>query len=141
MGAGGNRDPRVYYLSADNHVHELAWSGNNWGDRDVTTAAQGIPATPASPLTAMGAGGNRDPRIYYLSEDDNHVHELAWLSNSWGDRDVTTAAQGIPATPGSPLTAMGAGGNRDPRVYYLDGANGVHEYWWSGSSWGARAIP
>jgi hypothetical protein len=90
----------------------------------------------------MGAGGNRDPRVYYLSAD-NHVHELAWLGNSWGDQDVTAAANGSPATPGPgyTLTAMGAGGDRHPRVYYLDGANGVDEYSWSGSSWGARAIP
>lgn len=69
------------------------------------------------------------------------MHELAWSGNSWGDRDVTTSANGYPATNGSPLTAMGAGGNRDPRVYYLTGDYGVHELYWTGSSWGERAVP
>jgi hypothetical protein len=36
MGIGGTRDPRVYCLAADNHVHELAWYSAAWHHRDVT---------------------------------------------------------------------------------------------------------
>jgi hypothetical protein len=80
MGIGNNRNPRVYYLAADNHVHELAWNDPVWDSRDVTADADGggVPAVPGGAVAAMGIGSYRNPRVYYLAAG-NHVHELAWL--------------------------------------------------------------
>jgi hypothetical protein len=110
MGMGSNRDPHVYYLTADGHVHELAWvndggqettytvheptnagelirasiSHRGWNHRDVTQAGGSDAAVfSTSPLTAIGTGSNRDPRVYYL-DTKYHVHELAWVTTQGG---------------------------------------------------------
>lgn len=84
---GGNGNPRVYNLGSDNHVYELAWFGNNWHFRDVTTDSNGKTAASESSIVTTAFAGN-DPRVYHLSSD-NHVYELAWFGNNWHFRDLT----------------------------------------------------
>jgi lysophospholipase L1-like esterase len=153
MGVGPTLDPRVYYFTADNHVHELAWfkdfpvdpsnPNGKWHERDVSTAnhLQAPAAQPGSALAAMGVGPTLDPRVYYFTAD-NHVHELAWFKDfpadpdnpngKWHERDVSTAngLQASAAQPGKALAAMGVGPALDPRVYYLTPDNHVHELAW-----------
>jgi hypothetical protein len=120
-----NGDPRVYYLDAYRHVHEMAWFSGMWHYRNVTTDASGVPAARGSTL-AVTTITNGDPRVYYLA-DDGHVHELAWrsLTHLWSHRDVTANADGPRAVAGSALTALAY--NTEPRVYYLaEGIGGLH---------------
>src|SRR5262249_54296108 len=117
--------PRVYYLSADHHVHELVWvwSAEGWRHQDITAASSGAPdAISGSPLTAIWVDGC--PRVYYLGLNgtDNHVHELAG-GGPWNHHDITNAGTGVPVS-GSRLT-VGIGTNQ-PRVYYLADKD-VHE--------------
>lgn len=78
----GGDQPRVYYVSIDRHVHELAFSGG-WRDTDVTAAAHATTLGPPSgnlAATTVKGTGNRLPRVYYVAED-RRVHEL------WYDDD------------------------------------------------------
>ena len=49
---GANAYPRIYYLSADGHVHELAYFSSSWSHRDVTADAKGVAAMTGSGIAA-----------------------------------------------------------------------------------------
>lgn len=126
-----NDDPRVYYLAADQHVHELAWRSltNVWYHRDVTAAAGGQVAagTTLATTTVHGLA-----RVYYLSPDQ-HVHELRWEATGWADLDVTNNAMGVPLS-GSTFVAVTVRDIGEPRVYYFAPSQnglGIHELAWS----------
>ena len=78
---GSALDPRIYYLSADGHVHELAWQGS-WSHRDVTADAKGVAAMTGGGIAVMENQPNLDLRIYYVSAD-GQVQELAWVGGKW----------------------------------------------------------
>ncbi|HLH20818.1 MAG TPA: C1 family peptidase [Bryobacteraceae bacterium] len=137
----GSGDPRYYYMGGQGHVQELAWSGGRWSHRDLTTEAQGAPPALAKDvLAAMGTGGSLDPRVYYLALANNHVHELAWVSGAWHDRDLTQETSGPAPTALSQVAALGSGGSLDPRVYYLSADKHVQELAWSGGGWHVRDV-
>lgn len=89
IGSGNDRIPRIYYLSADRHVRELAWVGGAWSHRDVTIEASGFAAVAKASIAAMAGGPSLDPRVYYLSLD-YQVQELAW-DGSWSQRPALGA--------------------------------------------------
>jgi hypothetical protein len=142
---GSNDGPegwRVYYLSENNHVHEILWTGNDFKDTDITAAAVGGKrAYLRSALSAVGIKGA--PHVFYLALEDNnllHVHDLCWGSNRWTDFDITAQSQATPARSSSHLTAIVIGGNEEPHVYYLAADNHVHEISWGGSGWNHRDV-
>ena len=128
-------DPRIYYLAADGHIHELAWTGAGaeraWVHRDLTSDTGGSLAAAGSALSTTVVNGA--PRVYYL-DDDQHVQELAWVVDAWSHRDVTLAAGATPADAGSALGATTAA-NGDPRVYYVAGSHNIYELAWEGEQW------
>jgi hypothetical protein len=99
-------DQHVFYLVADQHVHELWWSPNHgWVPADITAASAGTPvAAPSSPLTSYALG--TDQHVFYLGADQ-HVHELWWSPNhGWVPADITAASAGAPdAAMPSPVTS------------------------------------
>jgi hypothetical protein len=139
LGAGMN--PRVYYLSADGHVRELAWLGSDWSHRDVTADAGAVTAMAGSPLAAVQVEHGLyswEPHVYYLTAD-GHVHELAWSGSAWSHRDVTADSGAVAAMEKSPIAAMCQGYASEPRVYYLTADGHVHELGWSGK-WSHRDV-
>ncbi len=138
---GASSWPRVYHLSADGHVHELAWLGSNWSHRDVTADAGAVAATTGSPIAAI-IGASMDPRVYYLSTD-GHIHELAWLGSNWSHRDVTADAGAVAAMTGSPIAAIQIEHGLfswEPHIYYLSTDGHIHELAWSGGKWSHRDV-
>lgn len=146
MGTGTNRDPKVYYLSGDGHVHTLAWAGGDqWVPLDLTQAAGAPAADRDSGLAAMGTGENLDPKVYYLSGTGRgvgHVHTLVWVGgDQWVDQDLTqtagapAAALGSSVAVGSPIAAIGGGDNSDPHVFVRDTEGHVQQLAWTGSQW------
>jgi alpha-L-fucosidase len=152
FGVGTDLDPRVYYLGADNQVHELAWFNDTpqgpsalgrWHYRAVGQEVQAPKADVGSALAGFGVGTDLDPRVYYLGADDKHVHELAWTrgpndpANAWHTRDVHDSV--VPWTPtdadGSALTGFGARANLDPRVYYVSKDSERDGYYPNGLVW------
>ena len=87
---------RVYFTDADNHVHELAWTGSGWNTTDLTAVATwpggqpaAVPRRAGSALASHDSGGSR----VYFTDADNHVHELAWTGSGWNTTDLTIQLQ------------------------------------------------
>jgi hypothetical protein len=82
VGSGGNS--RVYYLTYDGHVQELAWgNGWTWSASDIVARAGAVPAAAGSALSSFGSSTNA---VFYVSPD-SHVRELVW-NGAWTARDA-----------------------------------------------------
>jgi hypothetical protein len=127
----------VYFISSDNHVHELAWTGTAWNTTDLTSVATGA-APPAISGSALHSHDYNGSRVYFISSDD-HVHELAWIGNTWNTTDLTSGAGAPSAISGSALhshnTSVGPPAGGASRAYFISGDNHVHELAWTGSTW------
>jgi hypothetical protein len=161
IAVGAALDPRVYYFTADNHVHELAWYidslpdpkylNGKWHTRDVSTAdgIQVPKARPGSALAAIGAGEMLDPRVYYFSAE-SHVEELAWFKDfpvnpmypngKWHMRDLTYDLSALPATRGSALAATGVGDAHNPRVNLFSDSHQVEGFAWNSGRWSTTFV-
>lgn len=131
-----NLEPRVYYLAADRHIHEIAWFSNRWHWRDLTQAVETDanvalpPVVEDSPLDVMTVGERGDPRVYYLGAGSKglHVQELAWLGDRWSYLDVTEAVDEAPAAANDDLAVVHI--DSKPYVYYVDADEHVHQLAW-----------
>jgi fucose-binding lectin len=131
---------RVYYISSDNPVHELAWMGSNWNNTYLTSATSAPPAITGSAVhshyTSHGPAGGGS-RVYFISSDNN-VHELVWVGDTWITGDLTSATNAPPAIAGSALashdTSVGPAGGGS-RVHFISSDNHVHELAWTGTAW------
>ena len=127
-------DPRLYFIGADEDVHELAWTGDpasrGWYHGNLSYEAAAPPAT-GSGMSATTVNGA--PRLYYVGEQ-GHVHELAWITDEWIHSDVTQSAGATPADGDSRLAATSSA-NGDPRVYYIAGSSEIYELAWDGDQW------
>ncbi len=140
--SGGSR---VYFISSDSHVHELAWfvnqqSQGSWNTTDLTANAKDSNSnTPPPPITgsALASHDSSGSRVYFIGSD-NHVHELAWLVNQqgqllWNTTDLTANAKdGNGNTPPPPITgsALASHDSGGSRVYFIGSDNHVHELAW-----------
>ncbi|WP_224243587.1 hypothetical protein [Hyalangium gracile] len=140
----GNGGSRVYYLAADNHVHELKWDEQSmtWSHTDLNAIVQADPvqgpvrnAAPNSPLLATVVkepGGQMYPRVAYVG-NDGHIYQL-WLGQRWNYRDLTASAPG--AALAAPGTAMAGAAmpNGDSGLYYMAADKHIHELKWNNAS-------
>jgi hypothetical protein len=136
-----NTDARVYYLASDGHVIELAWTGSKWQPSDLTARTGASPGDPfgvGRPMACYGVN-NTDARVYYLGQDNGHVHELAWTGSKWQPSDLTARTGAPSPDQSSPLACFGVN-NTDARVYYLASDGHVIELAWTGSKWVWRDI-
>ncbi len=138
-----NGEPQVYYFSTDAGVQELSRSGAGWRHLDITAASGGAQAANDSALSALAVAGAA--RVYYVANamGNQHIHELAWVDESWHDSDLTAAVAGAPDATGDALHALTVGTQEDPRVYYM--AEGyyeweIHELAWNGSGWSHKNL-
>lgn len=127
--------PHVYYLGADNHVHELAFDGSLWNHKDLTAETTAPVAAPGSALLSFGvnAGSVDHARVYYLT-GDNLLYELKWNGSTWSATNLTNTTSAPSVAPGTALAGYSADTDR-PRVFYFDSLNHLHQTYWTGSSW------
>lgn len=137
-----NGDPRVFYVTPEQHIHELAYRSLTrvWSHSDLT-AISGAPLITAMPngrnaLTSTTV--NSLARVYYLGANQ-HIYELKWNKETgfrWSYSDITDDA-GLSdlAYANSPLAAVTTGNGDIPRVYYIapdgDGVSHIRELRWS----------
>ncbi len=122
----------VFYLGADQHVHQLYWTGS-WHSADPTSLARAPVAVSGSALTSF-LDGSGVLHIFYLNSQnvqELNVQELYW-NGAWHTDNATSQA-GVPlaalAAVGSALTGFvnSSGiGDTGMHVMYL-GTNG-HVY-------------
>ncbi len=138
--------PRIYYLAADRHVHEIA-AVDGWKHRDITDAGKGKPARTGSPLTQIMAGDLRRFLCIYYVDEDNHIHQLVWNwfngGDVWSDSGITEDSDNKKDTPTvgmSALTACLGSDQLNQRVYYVAGDKHVHELALRSGGWQHRDV-
>jgi Fungal fucose-specific lectin len=125
----------VLFNGADGHIYELLGDTNGWHTNDLT-AAGGTPAPGVyTPLTGYAFEAQVTQHVIYVSEADQHIHELWCDSNGWHANDLTVAV-GAPA-PGGPidLTAYAFEAQGTQHVFYIGADNHTHELWWDSNGW------
>jgi hypothetical protein len=124
----------VFYLGADQHVHELWESSGIWYATDPTAAA-GAPNAAAGTNVAVHINtiASTD-EVFYLGTDQ-HVHELWCSSGIWHAADPTAAAGALNAASGSPIVAQTNTIASSDEVFYMGTDRHVHELWCSSGIW------
>lgn len=130
-----SREPRVYYFTDDDQLHELAWNAPRWQHSPLTGSTQFPLAANRVSLAVTGTTTDLHPRVYYVA-DDGHAHELASNGGDWFIRDLTAETGAPPPAPESAFAAHGGLPTREPRLYYFDSDNHVHELAWNAPNWG-----
>jgi hypothetical protein len=139
----GRNTEHVFYLAADQHVHELDWD-STWSPNDITTLAGAPGAATGSTLTGITflQPGNDTQHVFYLTSD-GHVHELNWSGGTWLTNDITSIAGAPAAIGGSPMTSFTftprTGGNQE-HVYFFTADGHVHELVWISGVWSTNDI-
>jgi hypothetical protein len=128
--------PRVVYVGADSHIHELRLQGTNltpvgWIQADLSAiVTDSPPAVPAINGSSVHAYVTPDgiPRVVYVGVD-SHIHELR-LQKSWIQADlsaiVTNNSPAVPAINGSSVHAY-VTPDGIPRVVYIGVDSHIHE--------------
>ena len=145
---------RVYYVGAEQDVHELLLSGGVWTDSDPSALTNTVYVAAGSAVASLFDSGDRtDPNFEVIRTDyvgtDQHVHELslsgdagAMPSSLWTDTDVTSSAGGPNVSAGNSglvniVDPVNSGGACcfDVREYYIGVDQHVHELYSSGGAW------
>jgi hypothetical protein len=129
-----DRSQRIFYIGADDHVHELRFQieERRWHHQDLTATAAG---RPQRALDRWSAGYSWDLdgtlHVFYVSFD-NHVHEL-WCrpaGQRWTDEDLTTKI-GAPIAWTNALAAYTWDVDQTQHVYYQDDHFREIELWFN----------
>ena len=82
----------VYYVSNNQHVHQLFYNNVEWADSDITSLSGG-PLTGKTPRLTALATGSSGFHVYYLASN-NHINQLYNVSGTWVNQDITKIAKG-----------------------------------------------
>ncbi len=92
---------QVFYIGADQHVHQFYWrSGVGWSPEDVTADAGAASALPGSPLTGFfNPAGNYQQTFF--TGTGQHVYSMFFnpANTHWYFQDLTAVANGLLAEP------------------------------------------
>jgi hypothetical protein len=124
-----NDGHQVTYRSANGHVQELWWMGNDpvqhW---DLTAAAGGAEPAASAPAAYYNPGNNTKHVFYRIA--DGHLHELWWVAGGGNPVpvDVTNSAY-APLAKGNPAAFIVEGSNSQ-HVVYRGADDHIHEIRW-----------
>jgi hypothetical protein len=119
----------VVYFDANHHVNQLASSGSNWSNQDITAASGGTAAASGSSLT--GYAGSYPAHIYYQGANQ-HIYQY-WLNGStWVNSDLTSVSgTSVAAASGTRLTSfLDTAGEH---AVYVGQNNHIYQLFWNGS--------
>jgi hypothetical protein len=82
----------IDYVDINQHVNQLLWTGTQWVNQDLTTAAA------PSPLAALDSGitnvvDSNGPHLFYV-DTNQHINQLTWTGTIWSNTDLTAGGQG-----------------------------------------------
>jgi hypothetical protein len=123
----------VYYLGADQHIHELNFNGTSWHDGDLTIASGAgiLPATTTALTAFIASSGGIS--VYYVGTNQ-HLYELNFNLTRWNNGDLTAAGAGPLALLGTGLSSfMASSGGIS--VYYVSTNQHLHEMNFNRSVW------
>ncbi|MGA8029493.1 MAG: hypothetical protein WB992_20315 [Bryobacteraceae bacterium] len=127
---------RLYYISTDQHVHEMFLQSSTWSDTDLTALTGATEAAAVeSSLASLYDYKYMAVRTDYLGTD-LHVHELYLYGATWSDADLTGIGGGVAATAGSGLAStLDPVYNGAVRDYYIGTDLNVHELFLDNGVW------
>ena len=134
----GSGNAHVFYITSDNHVHQLAFSNGAWTDLDLTkTANSSTMATPESALASFG--DTYGYHAFYIGAD-GHVHQLYFDNVQWVDQDLTKQATPIAPETKVPSAGNGTGlssfvDNYGEHAFYVGSDQHVHHMNYAGKNW------
>jgi hypothetical protein len=131
-----NKDLHVFYTSNDSsqHIHQLFWNGSDWTDQDLS-AKTGGPMAGIRSLTGFAVGN--DQYVFYISNADDHVHELSFIKH-WVDQDLTALVDDGSTAEYSPMRAFVTKPDGNFHVAYIGNnslGGGLLELSFNGTSW------
>lgn len=106
--------PRVFYIGADQNVHESYFDGTTWQDNNWTVLSGDTVLPLPNAITSYVDSAKVD-HVFYIGVDGD-IHHLFRFGSLYGHENVTVKTGDV--TPGSPaLTSYFDGKNG--HVYYL----------------------
>ena len=78
----------VYYVGENQHVYQLYYTGQNWGNQDLTALSNAsVVAVNGTGVSSYFVSSDGSSHIYY--EDTNqHTNELVFDGHAWYDLDL-----------------------------------------------------
>ena len=111
----------IYYSGyPDLHVHQIyTTDGTQWQDQDLTKITNGARG-PDLPNQMVGFNVGNLQYVYFLSNDDGHVHRFFYNNSSWSDEDLTAITKTTTHGFATTLAAIAIPGTNKLRVYLND---------------------
>ena len=133
---------RVYYLDANQHIHEMNCCAAGWSDNDMSAYLGTSAAAIGSALASTGSGQGSTVHVYYQGGNQHLYHMFLNNSGVWNSQDITavTSTWSCPCSvvnapaAGSALTSVVDSGGVI-RVYFLDAHQHLNETYNTGSGW------
>jgi hypothetical protein len=124
----------VYYLAANNHLHQLFYNNASWTDEDLTALTKTSPTAGFSNLSAFVIPGTKKMRVYFVSGSNRNIIQLASANNGkWSSSDLTKKAKG--SVPDEQIVAFPSASGGTVNVYYVAGHNVNRIYQPTATTW------
>jgi thermitase len=127
----------IFYVGSDQHVHDLQWNGQNWGNFDLTALTNGVAVANGGALTSFVNTINPADLVLYVGSDQ-HVHDLQWSNNGqgWQNFDLTTLTHGTVVANGGALTSFLDTISGSQLILYVGSDQHVHDLEWANNGQG-----
>ena len=108
-----------------------------WNDENITQEAGG----PNCSCRPTGFSIANQQYIFYESDNDNHIHLLAYNNVKWSDQDVTAAGHGSLPIGSTRLVAFPTTPNNQIHLFYTAAVSGgpglgdIHQLFFNGVNW------
>ncbi len=123
----------VYYVSTNQHLHEMNFNTISWHDGDLTGASGTVTIALSSTAVTSFLASSGGISVYYKGTD-LHVHEMNFNLTSWHDGDVTAVTGGTLASSSGGMSSF-IGSTGGISVFYLSGAGHFDDLNFNGSAW------
>ena len=124
----------LYYLAANNHLHQLLYNDAAWTDEDLTALTKTSPTSGFANISAFAIPGTKKMRVYFVSSRNGHIIQLASTNNvKWSSSDLTKKAKG--SVPDEQIAAFPSASGGKVNVYYVAGHNVNRIYQPTATTW------
>jgi uncharacterized protein (DUF885 family) len=127
-----NGSQHVYFVTDNQHVHQLYYNSVKWLDEDLTSFTNGALAATGSALNGFGMSDGSQ-HVYFVA-GNQQVHQLYYNNVKWLDEDLTGFTNGALAEAGSALSSF-AMARRAQHVYFVADNQHVHQLYYNGTKW------
>jgi hypothetical protein len=105
------------------HLHQLNYDNVWWVDTDLTALTDGPQPFPVA--ASNYTTSNDQFHVFYVSQNDFHIHQLYYNGSVWSDSDITATTGGEASNYYSSLATFSIGNAQ--YVYFCGNDNVLHE--------------